>query len=179
MVSMFRGAGAPRKHWSGPGGLIELRHEPAPEGPDVLRHKALRGKNGVDKFSAEKPLDQALDLVSWFSDPGTLVVDLTAGSGTTIAACALLGRDGLGFEIDPTTAAFAAKRVTRAHLGDLSDRDGDRIVRWADVTTSEALTAPTPNGDPESKQHKLTIRTWERAQRRLADVERVCKAVGL
>jgi hypothetical protein len=169
-VSLFRGGGAPRAHWSGPGSLIELEHED--DGPDALRQKSLRGKNGVDKFSAEKPLDQMLDLVSWFSDPGTLVVDLTAGSGTTIAACALLGRDGLGFEIDPVTAAAAAARVARAETGDLSDRDGERVLRWTVSAVEGANQVPAP-------KDKSQVRTWERAQRRLADVERVRKAVGL
>ena len=46
-----------RKHWNGAGNLTHLAH------------LALRG-NG--KHKTEKPLDQLLDLVSWFSDRGTL-----------------------------------------------------------------------------------------------------------
>lgn len=44
-------------------------------------------------------LTHALWLVKWFSDPGELVVDPFAGSGTTGVACARLGRPFLGVEL--------------------------------------------------------------------------------
>jgi site-specific DNA-methyltransferase (adenine-specific) len=51
---------------------------------------------GEDKHKAEKPLDQALDLVEWFSDEGETVFDPFAGSGTIGLACRILGRSYLG-----------------------------------------------------------------------------------
>ena len=50
-----------KKHWNGPGNLTHLAHT------------CLRGEG---KHKCEKPLDQALDLVSFFSDAGDNVLDL-------------------------------------------------------------------------------------------------------
>jgi len=119
MVSVFYGAGKGRKHWNGPGNLTHLDH------------KCLRGEN---KHKTEKPLDQMLDLVEWFSDPGELVIDLTAGSGTTGVACALLGRHFVGFELDTAWAERAQQRIAAALLGPdhLSKRDQERLSRYLD-----------------------------------------------
>lgn len=109
--------------WRGPGNLTHLNH------------KALRGD---DKHPTEKPLDQALDLISWFTDPGDLVYDPTCGSGTFGVACVLLGRHYVGCNWggdDDAAAAkhwaeFAAKRIDAAQRGTLSPRDAERLRRW-------------------------------------------------
>jgi site-specific DNA-methyltransferase (adenine-specific) len=99
------------KMWNGPGNLTHLNH------------KCLRGSG---KHKAEKPLDQALDLVSYFSNPGEWVFDPFSGSGTTGLACALLGRGFVGCELDPTWAAFGQARL----VDPLSERDLERAGRW-------------------------------------------------
>jgi site-specific DNA-methyltransferase (adenine-specific) len=104
-----------KKRWNGPGNLVSLEH------------KALRGE---EKHKAEKPLDQALDLVAWFSDPGECVFDPRAGAGTIGLACRLLGRNYVGVErqkewVDRATARLAAP---------LSERDAERLGRWAAAT---------------------------------------------
>lgn len=50
-------------------------------------------------------------LVRDFTDPGELVLDPFAGSGTTGVACKRLGRRFLGFERDPKFHAAAVKRL--------------------------------------------------------------------
>lgn len=112
MVSIFYGAAKGKKSWNGPGNLTHLAH------------KCLRGDA---KHKAEKPLDQALDLVSWFSEPGECVVDPFAGSGTIGVACALLGREYYGIEKDPEWAERAKERLVAPKL---SDRDEERFRRW-------------------------------------------------
>jgi 16S rRNA G966 N2-methylase RsmD len=112
MVTVFWGSAKGRKSWSGPGNTLSLAH------------KALRGSK---KHKAEKPLDQALDLVQWFTRPGDRVVDLCAGSGTTGLACRILGRSFVGYEIDPEWADLAAKRIESPRL---SPRDAERHERW-------------------------------------------------
>lgn len=79
-------------------------------------------------FRERKPLDQALDLVSWFSNEGETVLDLFAGAGTFGLACALLGRGYIGFEIDGAWAERAAKRIDDSAR--LSARDSGRYERW-------------------------------------------------
>lgn len=115
MLVLSHAAG--RMHWGGPGNLTHLAH------------KCLRGQ---DKHPTEKPLDQALDLVAWFSDPRELVLDPCAGRGTTALACALLGRSCLSFEIDTTEAERGQARLALwTEHRRLSERDTERWHRWA------------------------------------------------
>jgi len=114
------GAQGGRKHWNGPGNLTHLAH------------KCLRGE---DKHRAEKPLDQALDLVSWFSDPEDVVFDPCAGSGTIGLACRILGRSYIGCEIDPAWAERAQERIARVVL---SARDDERMQRWQKTEAARA-----------------------------------------
>jgi DNA modification methylase len=94
-----------------------------------LTHTCLRGEG---KHKTEKPLDQLLDLVSYFSDPGETVFDPCSGSGTTGLACKLLDRQFVGLEVDPKWAEFANARLAGATPGSPlpSDRDQTRLDRW-------------------------------------------------
>ena len=129
-----------KKRWNGPGNLT------------ALEHLSLRGE---EKHKCEKPLDQALDLVSWFSDIGDHVLDPFAGHATIGLACRLLGRHYVGFEKDPVWSAKAQARLT----GDITPRDIDRINRWL-----------AKDSEPESEQ---TERAKIRAMRRAFDKDNV------
>ena len=121
MLVVAYGHAPGRKHWNGPGNLTHLRHT------------CLRGEG---KHKAEKPLDQLLDLVSYFSDPGELVFDPCAGSGTTGVAAKLLHRRFVGYEIDPVWAAAAAARVETCPV--LGPRDTERHLRWLEASRVQA-----------------------------------------
>lgn len=140
------GSQSGRKSWNGPGNLTHLAHG------------CLRGDG---KHKAEKPLDQALDLVSWFTRPYDMVLDLFAGSGTIPLACALLGRHCIATELDPEWAERAQARVA----GPLQHRDRERVERW--------LNSPC---EPVSAQS--TGPSVERAKAREADREFVRDMVG-
>jgi site-specific DNA-methyltransferase (adenine-specific) len=73
-------------------------------------------KNGAGKnpHPTTKPEWLMLALVSDFTDPGELVCDPFAGSGTTGVACIRLGRRFVGFEKDPKYFAVAVKRLRAA-----------------------------------------------------------------
>ena len=113
MITVAYGKKPGRKHWNGPGNLL------------ALEHTCLRGSG---KHKTEKPLDMMLDLVSYFSDPGELVFDPCAGSGTTGVACKLLDRQFLGFELDASWAARANSRL----VDPLSARDRQRHELWVE-----------------------------------------------
>jgi hypothetical protein len=116
------------KHWNGPGSFTSFQQ------------KCLRGEG---KHKAEKPLDQALDLVAWFSDPGELVFDPRAGAGTLGLACKLLGRDYIGIERSPDWAAHGNARLEAP----LTERDAERLKRWsADTVARVALERAAPYG---------------------------------
>jgi hypothetical protein len=153
-VTIHHAPAAGRKHWNGPGGLT---------------HFSRRSLRGDDKHPTEKPLDLMLDLVSWFSDPGETVIDPCAGAGTTALACQLLGRECIAIELDELDEKWCD--VARARLHTLGLRDLARAVEWVVTTHAEASAQPAPRG-------KHDVRTWERAQRRLADVARVAEACG-
>jgi site-specific DNA-methyltransferase (adenine-specific) len=61
-----------------------------------------------------KPIRLMETLVRDFTDPGELVCDPFAGSGTTGVACLRLGRRFVGWERDPKYHAVAVKRLTAA-----------------------------------------------------------------
>jgi site-specific DNA-methyltransferase (adenine-specific) len=63
-----------------------------------------------------------MELVDLFTDPGDLVLDPFAGSGTTGEACLRSGRRFLGCELDETYHATACARLKAAEQG-LSLRD--------------------------------------------------------
>jgi hypothetical protein len=60
-----------------------------------------------------KPIDLMCRLVE-FADKET-VLDPFMGSGTTLVACAKLGRKGIGIEIDPDYFEIACERVRKAY----------------------------------------------------------------
>lgn len=117
------------KGWQGPGETISLEH------------KCMRG---AQKHKAQKPLDQALDLVSWFSRPGDIVVDLTAGHATTGVACLILGRHFLGWEADSAFHKHGEARLLACLRGSLPYHDdAKRFARWraAQLATLEKIKA--------------------------------------
>lgn len=140
-----------RKHWNGYGELTHLAHEDP--GAVPLDHPSMRG---AGKHKAQKPLWQALDLVSWFSDPGEIVADLVMGRGTTMRAAQILGRKGLGVELD--RAEF---RKARARLrGPLDDNERVQVARFIERVGSEK---------PVSEKFPPAL---ARQRRRIADAER-------
>jgi adenine-specific DNA methylase len=62
----------------------------------------------------EKPLPIMEALVRDFTDPGDLILDPFAGSGTTGVAAIRLGRRFIGWEKDPKYHAIAVKRLKAA-----------------------------------------------------------------
>ncbi len=139
-------AEAPNKMtWNGPGSLTHFHQ------------KALRGEG---KHPTEKPLDLMLALVSYFSNPGETVFDPCGGSGATAQAARLLCRNAVSLELDEAWASAGAARVD----GPLSNRDAERCARFIEDTRAEANTTPAPKAANGSD-----VKTWERAQRRLAD----------
>lgn len=130
-------------------------------GPGSLTHYSRRSLRGSGKHPTEKPLALALDLVSYFSAPGEVVLDPFGGAGTVAQACRLLGRSCVLLERDKVWADFADLRTRTA----LTARDAKGLSEWAETTFADAERVPAPKAADGSD-----VRTWERAQRRLEDV---------
>jgi site-specific DNA-methyltransferase (adenine-specific) len=70
----------------------------------------------VDGHPCPKPLSWMEWLVARASAfPGETILDPFMGSGTTLVACAKLGRKGIGIEIDPDYFEIACRRVEEAY----------------------------------------------------------------
>ena len=57
------------------------------------------GKDIPKIHPAQKPVNTLKDLIQVLTDPGDVVIDPCAGSGTTLRACMELGRNSYGFEV--------------------------------------------------------------------------------
>lgn len=79
----------------------------------------LLPRGGYDKGSHEwaQPLAEATELVARFTEPGALVLDPFAGSGTFLVAAKSLGRRSVGIEIDEGHCRTAARRCSQEVLG--------------------------------------------------------------
>jgi site-specific DNA-methyltransferase (adenine-specific) len=64
-----------------------------------------------------KPLWLMREIVWAFTDPGDVVLDAFAGSGTTGVACLELGRRFIGVELSPAYARTAVRRLRHADSG--------------------------------------------------------------
>lgn len=113
------------KDWIGPGGSKGLRPSyelvaflctgdaalPNRGLPDIWKHAASSQK--AHGHPAEKPISLLTELVK--QTPGRGVLDPFMGSGTTGAACGLLGRPFIGIEMDPAWFDVACRRIEQAY----------------------------------------------------------------
>jgi site-specific DNA-methyltransferase (adenine-specific) len=92
-----------KKRWNGGGKAGWYAHPTAID----------RDRSGLDErmHTTQKPVSLMEDLIRDFSDPGELILDPYAGSGTTLLAALRLGRRAIGFERDPAIHAVATKRL--------------------------------------------------------------------
>jgi site-specific DNA-methyltransferase (adenine-specific) len=86
--------------------------------------KASRSERAGSSHPTMKPVALMRWLVKLVTQPGDLVLDPFAGSGTTGMACVLESREFIGIEREPEYAAIAERRIANA-LGPLfADTDG-------------------------------------------------------
>lgn len=92
----------------------------------VFDYRKYDGKGGAPNVHpTQKPVLLMERLVQDFTDPGDLVCDPFAGSGTTGVACIHLGRRFIGWEKDPGFFEVAVKRLRAAKPQEhLFKRDG-------------------------------------------------------
>jgi site-specific DNA-methyltransferase (adenine-specific) len=77
--------------------------------PDVIRCKKLKGKG---LYPTEKPLELLELFILQSTDPGELVIDPFAGSGSTGVAALGLGRRFQGVDVNPKALAYAEPRLS-------------------------------------------------------------------
>lgn len=72
------------------------------------------GQPGKVDHPTQKPLALIRRIVRAIVPPGGLIIDPTAGSGTTLLAAQLEGRRAIGCEIDPAYCEIIRRRVCEA-----------------------------------------------------------------
>lgn len=97
------------------------------------------------------------------SNPGDLVLDPFAGSGTTLAVAKKLGRRYLGFELSKDYAARVESRLAAISAGDRLDGAAEPLISAPDTARGRKL-ADVQNGKkPRKARHALSS---ERDQRK-------------
>jgi len=93
--------------------LLYSKGEGIPPGwiPDALHTN--RDKRYHKWGQGERPI---IRWISSLTRPGDLVVEPFVGGGTTLAVCKKLGRNYIGFEIDPNSARIATRRLAETQL---------------------------------------------------------------
>jgi adenine-specific DNA-methyltransferase len=67
--------------------------------------------SGNKLHPTQKPLSVLLPLIETFSAPDSTVLDPFAGSGSTLLAAKMLGRNYIGMELDAKYHAIAERRL--------------------------------------------------------------------
>jgi DNA modification methylase len=109
-----------------PGSLLKTKvYESTERYPTTVL--AIDGVEQHDK-NRKNPTQKPEGLVAWFvrtyTDPGDLVLDPTAGSGSTLCAAMALGRFAVGFELDPEQVAGANGAIEQRFPQDFSSWRG-------------------------------------------------------
>ena len=84
-----------------------------------------KNRCAIKQDGAQHPTQKPVALMEWclgFLPDAKIILDPFMGSGTTLVACAKLGRSGIGIELDPDYYEIACKRVEDAY------RQGDLFV---------------------------------------------------
>lgn len=84
-----------------------VRYEKTPD--NVLKSGFAKGEGG--RHVAQKPVKLLRTLIELTTLPGQLVLDPFCGSGSTLVAAKLTGREYLGFDIDPDVVEVARERL--------------------------------------------------------------------
>jgi ParB-like chromosome segregation protein Spo0J len=81
--------------------------------PDTWMHDAILSKAKPEKalHHWQQALDPVQQIIGMASKPNQLICDPFSGSGTTGVAALSLGRNFIGFEINPKTARIGANRI--------------------------------------------------------------------
>ena len=83
---------------------------------DVWTFNIMGGKESLGVHPTQKPLAIIRRIIETSSKEGEIVVDCFMGSGTTALACKQLGRNFIGFEINPKYVKIAKNRLAQEVL---------------------------------------------------------------
>lgn len=99
------------------GGIQESTYTSVDGGPRLMRSVLqARSMHGRAIHPTEKPVGILTPLIRYSTPPGGTVLDMFAGSGSTLAAAAMEGRRSIGIEGDERYCEIAANRLSQGVL---------------------------------------------------------------
>lgn len=99
----------------------------------ILHGGVVNADGGKRVHPTQKPIQVMVAAIKWAAKDAETILDPFMGSGTTLVACAKLGRKGIGIELDPDFFDIACKRVEEAY------RQPDLFIAPPAPATQEAL----------------------------------------
>lgn len=107
---------------------------------DFDGHNTLYATHGLHAYAAKCPPQLVKYGLRYYSKPGETVMDPMAGSGTTLVEGRLMGRNVIGYDLDPLARLIA--QVKSKVISDLEIGVGyDRVIKYteSDLKTLESL----------------------------------------
>lgn len=95
----------------------------------------------------QKPVGVLKQLIEIFTDPGDVVIDPCAGSGTTLRAAAELGRNSYGFEI--------AKEYYRRAINEMLTFESDGQMEISDFADEREIMRDERNEKAEMYERMI------------------------
>lgn len=123
-----------------PNGVVDPRNklneltakEWLPETISVWMQRGLGAKHPDTEIERQHPAPFSFTdvsrLVRFFTKPGEVVLDPFVGIGSTLKACALENRSGIGIELNPKYAELARERIQKEVVGLFSDPNGQSVI---------------------------------------------------
>src|SRR6266516_2989019 len=97
---------------------------------DFRGHDTIYGPHALHPYAAKCPPQLVRYGLRYYSRAGDTVLDPMVGSGTTLAEARRLGRNAIGYDIDPL-----ARLIATVKLCDVSDRQIEKAYnKVADAT---------------------------------------------
>ncbi len=103
-------------------------------GLDFSAGGTLGATHGLHAFAAKSPPALARWAISTYTKSGDVVLDPMAGSGTTILEAMLLGRHGIGYDLDPLARLISRAKTALINPTSLRAR-GRKLIAAARVET--------------------------------------------
>lgn len=114
-------------------------------------HNTLYATHGLHAFAAKCPPQLVKYGLRYYSKPGELILDPMIGSGTTLVEARIMGRHGIGYEIDPLARLIAQVKCRIVEEGCLRDAY-ETVVRQC----LQDLTALQHQNPPQEVRNRAT-----------------------
>jgi len=130
--------------------VFQKAHEDEPlKGSRRCFADVVRGRRQKKFHPWQQSIHDVIGIISRFMDPGEILLDPYAGTGTTLKAANLLGMEWIGTEIDPKTHAIAVR--------ELQQQPVDLRAFGIEATAAECQRETVPEQKDTSKQASIEI----------------------